>query len=184
MYRGRNFFMPKDIRPTQNIAREALFNLLGHDLSGFSFLDLFAGSGSVGLEALSRGASQVIFVEKEEKHSEIIEENVRRLRIDHTKREVNIEILCKDAFAAIKDLAARGRVFDIIFIDPPYERELAKKTLKHLEAHVIVHPNSTVIFQHEKQEILPEIAGRFSLYRQKKYGQSYFSIYNINKNTG
>ncbi|HPB69263.1 MAG TPA: RsmD family RNA methyltransferase, partial [Candidatus Omnitrophota bacterium] len=63
-YRGRNFYMPADIRPTQNVARKAIFDLIGHDLSGLTVLDLYAGSGALGLEALSLGASKVTFVEK------------------------------------------------------------------------------------------------------------------------
>jgi 16S rRNA (guanine966-N2)-methyltransferase len=179
-YKGRNFYMPKDIRPTQSMAREALFNMLGQDLSGFSFLDVFAGSGAVGLEAISRGAANVAFLEKDAKNAELIRDNIRLLNIDHLSRDLTIEVLHLDAFAGIKVLAEQGRQFDVIFIDPPYQREYAKKALKTLNAHVIVHPNSTLIIQHDKREILPEDAGRFRVYRQNKYGKSHFSIYSSN----
>jgi len=172
--------MPAGIRPTQNLARKALFDLLGQDMEGLSFLDLFAGSGSVGLEAISRGAKEVVFVEKDPKNAEIITQNVGLLRIDHQKVRVKIEVLTKDALASIKEFARQGRVFDIVFIDPPYGRGLAKKALKTLDAHVIVHPNSYLIFQHEQDEILPESLGRFLAFRRKSYGRTCFSLYHIN----
>ena len=179
-YRGRNFYMPKDIRPTQSVAREALFDIMGQELTGLSFIDNFAGSGAMGLEALSRGATETVFVEKEPKFADLIRENVGLLNIDHLARTVNIEVLCADSFASIKALAVKGRHFDIVFVDPPYHRELGKKALKTLDAHDIVHPNSTLIIQHDTKEILPEMSGRFLLFRKKKYGNSYFSIYHIN----
>ena len=179
-YKGRNFYMPAGIRPTQNLARKALFDILGQDMEGLSFLDLFAGSGGVGLEAISRGAREVVFVEKDPQCAEIVTDNVGLLRIDHQKVTVRIEVLAMDALAAIKEFARRKRVFDIVFVDPPYSRGLARKALKTLEAHVIVHPNSYLIFQHDQDEILPESSGRFLALRQKRYGRTYFSIYSIN----
>src|SRR3989338_8907154 len=78
-FKGRNFFMPKDTPATQDLVRKALFDLLGQDLTGLSFLELFAGSGAVGLEAMSRGAEKVVFVEHEPRSAEIIDENLQRL---------------------------------------------------------------------------------------------------------
>ena len=101
------------------------------------------------------------------------------LSIDHRTHEVVIDVKQTDAFAGIKDLAVYDRHFDIVFVDPPYHRELAKKAFKTLEAHDIVQPNSVLIIQHDKQEILPEASGRFRLFRQKKYGKSYFSFYHL-----
>lgn len=180
-YKGRNFYTPKDIRPTQSVVRKALFDLLGQDLTGVSFIDIFAGSGAIGLEAISRGAAEVVFIEKEPKHTELIMENIGLLQIDHRTRQLTLEVMTKDAFASIKDLASRGRRFDIVFVDPPYERQLARKSLKTLDAHDIVHPNSTLIIQHDQHEILPEETGRFRIFRQKKYGNSSFAIYHIIK---
>src|SRR5580704_10411710 len=80
-YKGRNFYMPAGIRPTQNILRAAIFDLLGHDLSGLSFLELFAGSGAVGLEAISRGADTVVMVEHNALNAKTIRENGELLGI-------------------------------------------------------------------------------------------------------
>lgn len=170
--------MPAGIRPTQNIARKALFDLLGQDLKGVEFLDLFAGSGAVGLEAFSRGARRIVFVEKVPKIAELIEENLRLLDASFgVPRQSFYEVLNMDAFAAIKLLARQEKKFDIVFSDPPYGAGLAKKTLNLFLAYDIFNPNCTVIIQHEKREILPEPEGRFLFLGQRKYGGSILSMY-------
>lgn len=184
-FKGRNIFMPKDIRPTQNVARMAIFDLIGHDLEGVEFLELFAGSGAVGLEALSRGAAHCTFVEREEKCVDVITENLGRLDIATTdaflthSKAGRYNIVQADVFASIKQLAAEKAAFDIVFVDPPYGRELAKKALKTLEGYDILHANSTIIFQHDKKEPLPEVMGRFLLVKRKNYGSTVLSIYQI-----
>jgi 16S rRNA (guanine(966)-N(2))-methyltransferase RsmD len=177
-FKGRNFYMPAGIRPTQNLARGALFDLLGQDMGGVIFLDLFAGSGAVGLEAISRGAAKVMFVEKDPKCAAVITENMALLRTGPDKAgALPYELLSTDVFAAVKLLSRQEKRFDIIFIDPPYGLGLAKKALKTLEAYDILQPNYMVVIQHEKEEILPEQQGRFLLFRQKKYGGTVLTIY-------
>ncbi|MBI5416314.1 MAG: 16S rRNA (guanine(966)-N(2))-methyltransferase RsmD [Candidatus Omnitrophica bacterium] len=178
-YKGRNFYMPEGIRPTQNLVRKALFDLLGEDLPGAAFLDLFAGSGAVGLEAVSRGAGKVTFVERSERFCEIIRENLDLLEVPllgEDRRQV-YELIESDGFAAVKGFARQGRRFDIVFADPPYEVGLAKKILKTLGAYDIVSPNCVVVIQHEKREILPEIQGNLLRSGQRKYGSTVLSIY-------
>ena len=178
-FKGRNFYMPFGIRPTQSIARKALFDILGQDLDGVIMLDLFSGSGAVGLEAISRGAKKVILVEKDPKCAQVIIENIRLLAISVDESgTLPYEIVQTDAFAAIKLFARQEKKFDVIFIDPPYGQGLAKKALKTLEGYDILHPNCTVVVQHEKREILPEKQGRFLHFRKKKYGTTFLSFYN------
>jgi len=174
--------MPAEIRPTQNIVRKALFDLLGQDLEGLSFLELFAGSGSVGLEALSRGASQCTFVEREVKCAEVIERNAKSFNlqpISASKDPPHYEIVQEDVFMTIKRFAREGRKFDIIFLDPPYGVELAKKALKTLGGYGIVHPASVVVVQHNRREKLPAEPDGFRLVQEKQYGHSLLSIYNV-----
>jgi len=179
-YKGRNFYMPAEIRPTQHVVRKALFDILGQDMEGIEFLELFAGSGAVGIEALSRGAANVVFVEKDSKCVEVIEGNMGVLGIGEDENgQLLYQVIQGDGMATLKFLARQKRVFDIIFIDPPYRRGLAKKALKTLEAYDIVRPNCIVAIQHEKKETLPETQGRFLLFRQKKYGASMLSLYRI-----
>ena len=178
MFRGRNFFMPADIRPTQDVVRKAIFDTIGQHLEGFTFLDLFAGSGALGLEAVSRQAKRVLFVEKDPLCVRTISESLVALDAKYQDYSAySFFVMNADAFAAVKDLHNRREKFDIIFADPPFDVELAKKILKLLSAYDIVHPNSLLIIQHGKREILPEVEGRFSRVREKKYGVSYVSIY-------
>ena len=171
-YKGHNFFMPAGIRPTQNIVRKALFDLLGQDLSGLTFLDLFAGSGAVGFEALSRGAQSCTFVERDIKCVKMIGRNAKIFNSPY-------EIIEKDAFFTIKELAREGRKFDIIFLDPPYGQTLAKKALKTLGAYVIVHPASWVVVQHQRGERLLPKSGQLKIIQEKQYGGSVLSLYNF-----
>lgn len=176
--KGRNFFMAQGLRPTPNIIREAIFNIFGQDLTGVEFLELFAGSGAVGLEAFSRKAQRVILIEKDIKCAQVIEENIRLLAtICCEDASSRIELIRGDVFVFIKQLANRHKKFDMIFLDPPYGRDLVKKTLKILETHDILHHNSFLVVQHNKREPLPDQIGRVLLIRQRKYGTSFLSIY-------
>src|ERR1019366_619369 len=101
-YKSRNFYMPAGIRPTQNVLRAAIFDLLGHDLSGLSFLELFAGSASVSLEAISRGADKVVMVEHNDLNAKTIRENCELLGIDLGGE---YSLVHADAFKTVKSLS-------------------------------------------------------------------------------
>ncbi len=177
-HKGRNFYMPKGLRPTQNMTRKAVFDLVGHDLDGIEFLELFAGSGAVGLEALSRGAKKVTFVESEVKCLRVIEANLELLGFmgkDLLSRAY--EIIYGDAFAAIKRFAKHGRKFDMIFLDPPFGRGLAKKALKILAAYDILQPNCFVIVEVTKKEVRPDLDDKFQLVKQRRYGRAFLLVY-------
>lgn len=176
--KNRNFYMPFGIRPTQNLTRKAIYDLVGHDLSGWEVLDLFAGSGAVGLEALSQGASRVVFVEVNAKCFEVIEENVALLGFkEQGMPSKRVELLNADAFMAVKQLSRSSKKFDLVFLDPPYGLGLVKKMLKTLSSYDIFKPNSFLIIEHGKREDLPEVEGRFSLITHRKYGTSFLAVY-------
>jgi len=164
--------MPEGIRPTQNVLRAAIFDLLGHDFSGLSFLELFAGSGAVSLEAISRGADTVVMVEHNDLNAKTIRENCELLDI---QLGGNFSLVHGDAFATVKSLSEEGKRFDIVFFDPPYPEKLAKKTLKLLTSRDILHPQSLVCVQYEASENL-EIPEDFSVLTQRKYGASYLTV--------
>ncbi len=177
-FKGRNFFMPKTVRPTQDLMRKALFDILGQDISGLTFIDIFAGSGAMGLEAISRGAAHVTFVERDSRHAEIIQENLKVLNIRDTGTSSDLaDIIASDAFVVIKQLAREEETYDIVFVDPPYDQELAKKALKTLGAYDILHPDSILIIQHNKHEILPSEEGRIIRMEQRRYGSAFLSLY-------
>ncbi len=173
-YSGRNFFMPDHIRPSQNLVRKAVFDIIGHDLEGVRFLDLFAGSGAVGLEALSCGAAEVWMVERDPKCVEVIQENLMLLKPAY--RGLKAMVVAKDAFAAVKEFAREGKVFDIAFFDPPFDQKLGRKSLKTLLTHDILTPHSFIIAQYGLDEILEKPDTRFTIIKHKKYGSSYLTV--------
>ena len=164
--------MPVGIRPTQNVLRAAIFDLLGHDLSGLSFLELFAGSGAVGLEAISRGANEVVMVEHNDLNAKTIRENCELLGIDLGGQ---FSLVHADAFKTVKSFSEEKRQFDIVFFDPPYSQKLAKKALKLLTLRDILHAQSLVCVQLEATENL-EIPERFTVLSQRRYGSSYLTL--------
>ena len=174
-YSGRNIYMPAHIRPTQNLVRKAIFDIIGHDLTGLSVLELFAGSGAVGFEALSCGASEVYLVDHDPKCAQVIEENLALIK--PAERGLTAYLLHQDAFFTIKEFARQGRKFHIVFFDPPYGLKLAKKTLKTIMSHDILQPHSFLIAQCGEDEHLPEVNGTLKVIRDKMYGKSRLTVY-------
>jgi len=171
-YKGRNFYMPAGIRPTQNMVRAAIFDLLGHDLSDLSFLELFAGSGAVSLEAISRGASRVVMVEHNDLNAKTIQENCDLLGIELGG---DFSLIHAEALTTLKRIPEASQPFDIVFFDPPYGQKLAKKTLKLITSRDILHPQSLVLIQCEASETL-EIPEDLKLLTQRRYGASLLTL--------
>ncbi len=176
--KGRNFYMPAHIKPTQNLTRKAIFDIIGHDLSGRHVLDLFSGSGGLGFEAFSSGAASVTLVEKDPKCVDVIRENMRILGLDTPEPDGRVCSLWPgDVFATIKSFSLQKRRFDLIFVDPPYDAGLAKKTLKTLGAYDILSPLSKVVVEFGKNEGLSYLEHDFVEVTQRNYGKSYLSIF-------
>lgn len=115
-----------DTRPTTDRIKETLFNMISPSIPGAVFLDLFAGSGGIGLEAISRGASSAVFVEQNKKAAACIQEN-----INFTHFQSECTLLCMDVFAALRTMEGKYQ-FDVIFMDPPYNKMLEKQVLEYL----------------------------------------------------
>ena len=129
-----------DVRPTTDRIKETLFNMLQFDLEGAAFLDLFAGSGGIGIEALSRGAKKAVFVDQSRKSCDVIQKN-----LDFTRLADRGEILKRDVFTAISLLEGRGETFDFIFMDPPYGKGIESDVLLRLEVSPLVRENTLLI---------------------------------------
>jgi 16S rRNA (guanine966-N2)-methyltransferase len=170
-YKSRLLKVPKGIRPTEDRVRKALFDILG-DVSGLSFLELFAGSGSVGVEALSLGAAEAVFVESQSQATLAIEANIKALGCQGRAR-----VICQDAHRAIENMAQKGQKFDLIFLDPPYYQGLAEKFLQTLGECDILQLSGYVIIQHFKKDPVAEKAGNLALWRQERYGDTILSFY-------
>ena len=164
-----------DLRPTSDRLRETLFDLLSasHKLEGSVWLDLFAGTGAVGIEALSRGASHVYFVEMERKHARLIRENLHSLKLKE-----GFDVFERDTASALRELDASGVVCDFCFLDPPYRmRGAYERTLERLGASRLAGPSSVVIAEHEKKVELSENYGTLRRYRKIVQGDAALSLY-------
>ena len=134
-----------DTRPTTDRIKETLFNILQPEIPDCSFLDLFSGSGAIGIEALSRGAASAVFVEKNPKACSCIREN-----LTFTKLAENGKLLAMDALQALRSLEGR-QVFDCIFMDPPYGMELEKRVLEYLSDSPMVTEDTQIIIEASKE---------------------------------
>jgi 16S rRNA (guanine966-N2)-methyltransferase len=162
------------VRPTSGRVREALFSILGQDLSGLHVLDLCAGAGSLGIEAASRGARRVVFVEQARDHLRVLRENAALL-------EGRCEVVVRqgDARSALGVLAAQGERFDLVFLDPPYGKGLADELLTAIEqvAGQLLAVDAVVVVESEKRAELKGSVGQLTCQAPRGYGDSKVWIY-------
>ncbi|OGP72957.1 MAG: 16S rRNA (guanine(966)-N(2))-methyltransferase RsmD [Deltaproteobacteria bacterium RBG_16_49_23] len=171
--RGRRLATPRGyaLRPTSDRVKESIFNILGRELEGRTVLDLFAGTGNLGIEALSRGAGKVVFVEKGREALRIIQGNLHQCGF-----EGQYEIVPKEVNRAIGILERRGATFDLIFMDPPYEKGLIQRTLAKLNLCRIYHGGSVLVIEHSRREPLPEKMEEWDLTHQRRMGDTLISF--------
>ena len=167
------------LRPTSDRLRETLFNILGPSVAGSRFLDVFAGTGAVGIEALSRGAAEAIFIENHFPAAKLIRQNLDSLKIDS-----GYTILAADALITLQKLAARHTPsapgFDFVFVDPPYANHADyARILEFLSSSsaTFLSPNSLIIFEHHHKFHLPEQSGRLARIRLLKQGDATLSFF-------
>ncbi|MFH1837606.1 MAG: 16S rRNA (guanine(966)-N(2))-methyltransferase RsmD [Candidatus Omnitrophota bacterium] len=173
-HKGRKIHRPASVetRPTKDRIREAVFNIIAAHVPNADVLDIFAGSGAYGLEALSRGAERAIFVENDKECVDTIKKNIDLLDLNKYS-----EIMDMDAFRALGSIGESADRFDLVFADPPYNKNLAKKTLIIVNQYDILRPVSFFILEHHKDENIPGSEGNVSLFRQKSYGEIVISIF-------
>jgi 16S rRNA (guanine(966)-N(2))-methyltransferase RsmD len=163
------------LRPTSDRLRETLFNILGQAVGGASFVDLYAGTGAVGIEALSRGAHHVIFAEQHAPAIALIRRNLASLEIG-----AEAEILGMDVGRAIERLGSRHVHAQFIFLDPPYAADIEyESTLEALGESPLVAPDGRVIVEHLRKRELPERAGDLELARVVEQGDAALSFYRL-----
>jgi len=158
-------------RPTGDRVKEALFNILGPKVLGSSFLDLYAGSGAVGLEALSRGAEKVVWVESDRACCGQIKKNLERTRLEWGL------VLPGDVFAVLARLQRRGERFDLIFLDPPYGQGLGLKTLRALADLALLKAEGIIIAEVSKKEEAPLGVSKLCLEQIRTYGETALLFY-------
>lgn len=169
-WRGRKLSFPavENLRPTPDRVRETLFNWLQMDIPNARCLDLFAGSGVLGLEALSRGAAQVVFLEQNLQASKTIETHLAVLTANETTTRA--KILCTNALGHVNLSAPKGEAFDIVFLDPPYQSPLLGPCCEALETNHWLNPHAYLYIETPSQASLPPLPENWQIRKSKKAG--------------
>jgi len=162
-------------RPTADRAREALFSILMADIAGCRFLDLFGGTGAVGIEALSRGAAFACFADKAPEAVDCIRRNLEK-----TKLMPRAEVLHADAMVVIERLAVRKEQFDIVFLDPPYGLGLDRQAAEAVLASGLLAAGGLLILEHAAAEEALTLAGA-RLWKEKRYSAAVITLYEVSE---
>jgi 16S rRNA (guanine(966)-N(2))-methyltransferase RsmD len=173
--RGRRLttFKGCDVRPTPDRIREAVFSILQSKLGNFiglKVLDLFAGSGALAIEALSRGAASACLVEKASSSAEIIRDNLARCQLDDRAK-----LIVSDAFQVLKGFDTES--FDLIFLDPPYGLGMAERSLVDIDRLKLLNKNGILCVETGKEETLPDSVGQLQRIDQRCYGSIMINLY-------
>lgn len=188
--KGRNLYCPPasalEIRPLRTRIRKALFDILGDDLSGLRVLDLFSGTGALGIEALSRGAEFVLFVDANKKSIELIKKNLERFNL--LDKGMILQITLPQGLKKIKEktllLGKSGELnkktfqYDLVFITPPYRTGLSLKTLENLPTEIL-NPKALIVVEEESGVDLPDEVAQFELEDKRAYGETTLYFYRI-----
>ncbi len=163
--RGLKLKAPEGLetRPTTDRIKESFFNIISPDIYDADFLDLFSGSGGIGIEALSRGAASAVFVDESQKSIDVIKDNITRARL--TDRA---QVIRGNVMSVIASLGAQGRAFDIIFMDPPYAKGLVEASLDAIHISGILKDGGYIVAEQSVDEAQLECDG-FEVYRIKDY---------------
>ena len=175
-FKGKKLVSSNDysIRPTTNRIKENIFNVLQDFCFNRNVLDLFSGSGNLGLEALSRGAEKIVFVENAAKSIEIIRKNIGNIKIDLNK----VRIIKQDALQFCEQTDLK---FDLIFIDPPFDYPPLQKLINTIMQKSILQKDGVLVIEHEKTNPITSSSVDYLLFKQKKVGRSIISFI-INRN--
>ncbi|MBQ9964398.1 MAG: 16S rRNA (guanine(966)-N(2))-methyltransferase RsmD [Clostridia bacterium] len=156
-----------DTRPTVERVKEGIFSAISFDIEGRRVLDLFAGSGQMGIEALSRGAASCVFVDRNRQAAEVVRRNLRGTKLDGAA-----QVMCRDALEYLRGAAGP---FDLVFLDPPYAAGLVASCLEQLVGKIAA--GGSVVCETDRDTDLPETVGTLALYRTYRYGRVVVRIY-------
>lgn len=172
--KGSRLIAPNNmnVRPTTDRIKEAIFSSIQGYIEGSTVLDLFAGTGSLGIEALSRGASKVYFADNSKDSIAIINENLMK-----TKLEQQSEVLFMDAKLAMNKIAREGVELDVVFLDPPYGKDILESIMTELIDSKLVKNDTIIITEHEKDISLKDKMKSFYKFKEKKYGKIIISFF-------
>ena len=158
-----------ETRPTTDKVKESIFNCIQFDVENARVLDLFAGTGQLGIEALSRGAKSALFIDKRADAVKLVRENLALCCL-----EENAQVICGDSVAS---LGAQRQKFDIIFLDPPYGSGLLEQAMEKIASFDILSPHGIMVAESALDQTLPALPAPYSLYREYHYGKIKVTIY-------
>ncbi|MBC2389536.1 16S rRNA (guanine(966)-N(2))-methyltransferase RsmD [Listeria booriae] len=159
-------------RPTTDKIKESLFSIIGPFFDGEKVLDLFAGSGGLGIEALSRGASECVFIDQAQAAIKTVHLNVSACHL-----EDQAHIFRNEAKRALKVLAKNEWAFDLVFLDPPYKKQQLEQLMESLDALGLVNEDALVVCEHDADAVLPEADAGFKKFREERYGITVLSLF-------
>ncbi|WP_042456126.1 16S rRNA (guanine(966)-N(2))-methyltransferase RsmD [Neobacillus dielmonensis] len=159
-------------RPTTDKVKEAIFNMIGPYFDGGIGLDLFAGSGGLGIEALSRGLEHLIFIDRDAKAISVIHENIKNCRFEEKS-----EVFRNDADRAIKALIKRDIQFNYVFLDPPYKKQQLVQLMEKMDEQNILAPSGVIVCEHSTDVVLPKMVGAFTEIKHELYGITAVTIF-------
>lgn len=157
-------------RPTRDVVREALFSILMNNIPDARFLDLFSGSGAIGIEALSRGAKYAMFIDLNPKCTRIIKKNLEKAKFTEYSDVYNT-----DYKKAISKMNSKS--FDIIYVDPPYNKEIGIDAISRLSEADVLAEDGIIILETDTNELVPEQIGRYEKFNYKRYGRNILTLF-------
>ena len=172
-------FKGNAIRPTLDRVKESLFNQISPFIKGASFLDLFAGTGSIGIEAMSRNASDVVFVEDNPNAQDLVYSNLKKCRLINESSN-NWQLIKLGAHQAIELLEKKQNSFDLVYVDPPFEKEIYDSCLLKLANSQILKKSSLVLVEHFHKNALLENYDRIQLQNKRRLGDTCISLFGLN----
>lgn len=174
--KGRRIITPtgRNIRPTADRVKESLFNILGEKVPDSLVLDLFAGTGNLGLESLSRGAKLSIFIDFNKESIRIINENIKLLKYEGAS-----EVYHNDAYGALNILAKRKMKFDIIFVDPPYHKDIVPAVIHKISELDLIDTAGIIAVEHDVNDRLPDSISNMTSCKSSTYGDTMLTFYRM-----
>lgn len=158
-----------DTRPTTGKVKEGVFSALQFDIEGRRVLDLFAGTGQMGIEALSRGAESCVFVDKRTDAVKLVKDNLSVCAL-----EDRAQVVCGDAMGFLSSTRAK---FDLIFLDPPYADDILERAIAHIARFDILAPRGIIVAECPADKTLPALGGSYGIYREYRYGKIKVTVY-------
>ncbi len=161
-----------DTRPTSDKVKGSIFNILAPYVEDSKVLDLFSGTGNLGIEAVSRGASFAYLIEKNRKCHDTIMENINK-----TKLKYKIKLIIADVYSALKSFNKKEEKFDLIFMDPPYLKGFILPCLESIDDLDLLNIDGIIVVEHDIKDIIPSTVGNIVKFKEKKYGTTMVSFY-------